>query len=493
MRIFLTGCAGFIGAKTAELLLEQGYEVIGVDNLNDAYDPTLKRWRLSQLEGKPNFRFQQVDISEWEPTQRVFEAHMPYDAVVNLAARAGVRQSVQNPWVYVATNTTGALNLLELCRQHGIRKYVLASTSSLYANSERPFREDMPTDRPLSPYAASKKGAETMCYTYHHLYGLDITVLRYFTVYGPAGRPDMSIFRFIRWIAEGEPIQVFGDGLQERDFTYVDDIARGTIAALRPLGYEIINLGGDRPVSLKWIIETIEQLVGKQRGVADAADAPRRCAGDLGGHHQSAHAAGLGAASEHRGRAAPQRGVVFRQPRLGEGGGLAVSQTPKQVCVVGLGYVGLPLAVGFAKHLPTIGFDANATRVKELQEGYDRNGEIPEADLRNPNLTLTTDPTQMRDADVIIITVPTPIDKAKRPDLRYLISASQTVGQHMKRGAIVVYESTVYPWLHRRGLRPRAGAGVGDESRRRLQTRLLPRAHQPWRQQSIRWRPSSRS
>jgi nucleoside-diphosphate-sugar epimerase len=264
MRIFLTGCAGFIGAKTAKLLLEQGHEVVGVDNLNDAYDPMLKRWRLSQLEGKPNFHFQRVDISEWESTQRVFEAHMPYDAVVNLAARAGVRQSVENPWVYVATNTTGALNLLELCRQHGVRKYVLASTSSLYGNNERPFREEMPTDRPLSPYAASKKGAETLCYTYHHLYGLDITVLRYFTVYGPAGRPDMSIFRFIRWIAEGEPIQVFGDGLQERDFTYVDDIARGTIAALKPLGYEIINLGGDRPVSLQWIIETIEQLVGKR-------------------------------------------------------------------------------------------------------------------------------------------------------------------------------------------------------------------------------------
>lgn len=263
MRILLTGCAGFIGAKTAELLLEQGHTVIGVDNINDAYDPTLKRWRLSQLEGKPNFQFHQVDISEWEPTRRVFEAHMPYDAVINLAARAGVRQSVENPWVYIATNTTGALNLLELCRQHSVRKYVLASTSSLYGTNERPFREDMPTDRPLSPYASSKKGAETMCYTYHHLYGLDITVLRYFTVYGPAGRPDMSIFRFIRWIAEGEPLQIFGDGLQERDFTYVDDIARGTIAALKPLGYEIINLGGDRPVSLKWIIETLEQLLGK--------------------------------------------------------------------------------------------------------------------------------------------------------------------------------------------------------------------------------------
>ena len=264
MRILLTGCAGFIGAKTAELLLEQGHQVIGIDNLNDAYDPKLKWWRLRQLQAHPSFRFVQVDISEWTPTWRVFGEHLPYDAVINLAARAGVRQSVENPWVYIATNTTGALNLLELCRQYDVNKYVLASTSSLYGNNERPFREDLPTDRPLSPYASSKKGAETLCYTYHHLYGLDITVLRYFTVYGPAGRPDMSIFRFIRWIAEGEPIQVFGDGLQERDFTYVDDIAQGTMAALKPLGYEIINLGGDRPVSLKWIIETIENLLGRQ-------------------------------------------------------------------------------------------------------------------------------------------------------------------------------------------------------------------------------------
>ncbi len=263
MRIFLTGCAGFIGAKTAELLLEQEAQVIGVDNLNDAYDPRLKQWRLTRLERFPNFQFHQLDISDWEATRALFEAYRPYDAVINLAARAGVRQSVENPWVYVATNITGALNLLELCRLHDVPKYILASTSSLYGNNERPFREDQPTDQPLSPYAASKKGAEALCHTYHHLYGLDITVLRYFTVYGPAGRPDMSIFRFVRWIAEGEPIQLLGDGLQERDFTYVDDIARGTIAALKPLGYAIINLGGDRPVSLRWVIETLERLLGK--------------------------------------------------------------------------------------------------------------------------------------------------------------------------------------------------------------------------------------
>lgn len=264
MRIFLTGSAGFIGAKTAELLLEQGNEVIGVDNLNDAYDPRLKQWRLEQLQKYPNFKFFPIDIGEREPTRAVFEANLPYDAVINLAARAGVRQSVQNPWVYIHTNIIGALNLLELCRLHGVNKYVLASTSSLYGNNARPFREDQPTNHPLSPYAASKKGAEVMGYTYHHLHGLDITILRYFTVYGPAGRPDMSIFRFIRWIAEGEPLQLFGDGLQERDFTYVDDIARGTIAGIKPLGYEIINLGGDRPVSLVWVIEQLEALIGRK-------------------------------------------------------------------------------------------------------------------------------------------------------------------------------------------------------------------------------------
>jgi nucleoside-diphosphate-sugar epimerase len=172
---------------------------------------------------------------------------------------------VENPWIYLETNVTGTLNLLELCRQQGVRKFVLASTSSLYGKeNEMPYRETMDTSRPLSPYAASKKAAESLCYTYHYLYDLDVTVFRYFTVYGPAGRPDMSLFRFTQWIGEGRPVLVYGDGTQQRDFTYVDDIARGTIAGLKPLGYEIINLGSDTPVVLMDAIRLIEELNGKQ-------------------------------------------------------------------------------------------------------------------------------------------------------------------------------------------------------------------------------------
>jgi len=256
----------------AELLLESGHEVVGVDNLNDAYDPRLKQWRLAQLVGRPNFVSHTADIAELAEMEARFAAdaasrphgHPPYAAVINLAARAGVRPSVKDPWVYERTNAAGTLNLLDLCRRYNVTKFVLASTSSLYgAHNPIPFSEDADTNRPLSPYAASKKGAEAMAYTYHHLHGLDVTVFRYFTVYGPAGRPDMSVFRFVRWISEGDTITVFGDGSQQRDFTYVDDIARGTIAGLKPLGYEIINLGGDRPVALHEIISQIGQLTGR--------------------------------------------------------------------------------------------------------------------------------------------------------------------------------------------------------------------------------------
>lgn len=261
-RYLVTGCAGFIGSRVTELLLEAGHEVLGVDNLNDAYDPRLKQWRLEQLQVRAGFRFQRLEIGDRQAVDALFAAEVTPQGVINLAARAGVRTSVENPWVYLQANCEGTLNLLDACRRHGVKKFVLASTSSLYgANNPVPYREDADTSQPLSPYAASKKAAEALAFTYHYLHGLDVSVLRYFTVYGPAGRPDMSVFRFIRHIAEGEPILVFGDGRQQRDFTYVDDIARGTIAALRPLGYEVINLGGDQPVRLDAVIEQIAALL----------------------------------------------------------------------------------------------------------------------------------------------------------------------------------------------------------------------------------------
>jgi len=265
----VTGAAGFIAAKVVEFLLAEGHAVVGIDNMNAAYDVRLKEWRLAQLTGKPGFTFHRLDICDRSVLTDLFDAQFVaqnsrFDAVINLAARAGVRQSVENPWVYVETNTTGTLNLLELCRKYGVGKFILASTSSLYGkDNTMPYREDQDTNRPLSPYAASKKAAEAMCYTYHYLYDIDVTVFRYFTVYGPAGRPDMSLFRFTQWISEGRPVTVYGDGTQKRDFTYVDDIARGTIAGLRPVGYEVINLGSDRPVALMETIHLIEALTGQ--------------------------------------------------------------------------------------------------------------------------------------------------------------------------------------------------------------------------------------
>ncbi len=269
MRVLLTGAAGFIASRVAEFLLDEGHAVFGVDDLNDAYDVRMKEYRLGRLAGRARFFFERVDIGARESLARAWQSGVeraggPWDAVINLAARAGVRSSVQNPYVYVQTNAMGTLNLLELCRERGVSKFVLASTSSLYgAHNPVPFGEDANTDRVLSPYAASKKAAEAMCYTYHYLHGLDVTVLRYFTVYGPAGRPDMSLFRFTQWIHEGLPVKVYGDGSQSRDFTYVDDIARGTILGLRPLGFEVINLGGDRPVGLREVISLVERQAGR--------------------------------------------------------------------------------------------------------------------------------------------------------------------------------------------------------------------------------------
>lgn len=199
--ILVTGCAGFIGWKVSQFLLDEGHFVLGVDNLNNAYSPLLKQWRLDQLKHIDRFRFYLLDITEPDIEHLFQESEIK--AVINLAARTGIRQSLQDPLDYYKTNVLGTLNLLELCRKYGVEKFVLASTSSVYGANKRPFDEQMVTDQPLSPYAASKKSAEVLSYVYHHLYGLDVSVLRYFTVYGPAGRPDMSILRFIKQIVEG--------------------------------------------------------------------------------------------------------------------------------------------------------------------------------------------------------------------------------------------------------------------------------------------------
>jgi len=262
-KIIVTGAAGFIGSKVAEMLLENNITVIGIDNLNDYYDIRLKNWRLNSLKKNTLFKFYPMDIENRTDLREIFQEHR-IEAVINLAARAGVRYSMENPFVYHSTNAGGNLNLLEMCREFKIKKYILASTSSLYAGQKTPFKEDLPVNHPISPYAATKKAAETMAYTYHYLYGIDVSIVRYFTVYGPAGRPDMSPFRFIKWILEDVPLTIYGDGSQERDFTYLDDIAKGTIKALRPLGYEIINLGNHQPHRLSAMIQLIEKYTGKE-------------------------------------------------------------------------------------------------------------------------------------------------------------------------------------------------------------------------------------
>lgn len=285
MLYLVTGAAGFIASKVCEFLLADGHTVVGIDNLNSYYDPRLKDYRLARLLGEEQgfalaqvghsqysgatkkharFEFRALDLGDVAALENLF-SEFRFDAVFNLAARAGVRYSLENPHVYLSTNAHGTLNVMEAMRRHGVVKQVLASTSSLYAGCPMPFTEDQPVNTPLSPYAASKKAAELMAYTYHKLYGIDTTVVRYFTVFGPAGRPDMAPFRFIEWITRGQPIELFGDGTQARDFTFVDDIARGTILAAKPLGYEIVNLGGgNNPITLHTVIGYIENVLGRK-------------------------------------------------------------------------------------------------------------------------------------------------------------------------------------------------------------------------------------
>ena len=265
MRILVTGAAGFIGFHLATRLLERGDTVVGVDNFNAYYDVSLKEARLARLAKGERFEIVRADIADREAMERVFAAGR-FDAIVNLAAQAGVRYSVENPHAYVESNVVGFLNVLEGARRHGTGHLVFASTSSVYGlGTELPYKESADTDHPISLYAATKKSNEVMAHAYAHLFGIPATGLRFFTVYGPWGRPDMALFKFTRGILDGTPIPVFNEGHMVRDFTYVDDIVEGVVRVIdRPAPYRIFNIGNHQRVELLDYIRAFEKALGKE-------------------------------------------------------------------------------------------------------------------------------------------------------------------------------------------------------------------------------------
>jgi UDP-glucuronate 4-epimerase len=281
-KILVTGAAGFIGYHTSERLLARGDEVVGLDNLNDYYDPTLKEARLARLQGAPGFKFVRMDLGDRAGIEQLFATER-FDKVINLAAQAGVRYSLTNPHTYIDSNLVGFLHILEGCRHHGVQHLTYASSSSVYgANTAMPFSVHQNVDHPLSLYAATKKANELMAHTYSHLYGLPTTGLRFFTVYGPWGRPDMALFLFTKAILEGRPIDVFNHGRMRRDFTFIDDIVEGVIRtsdhtapvnadwdsnrpdpATSKAPYRLYNIGNNNPVELMHLIGTLEQTLGR--------------------------------------------------------------------------------------------------------------------------------------------------------------------------------------------------------------------------------------
>jgi UDP-glucuronate 4-epimerase len=282
MNVLITGVAGFIGYHLAKRLLDNGIQVYGVDNLNDYYDVNLKKARLAQLYPYANFTFQYVELSDRDSVAQFFQDHT-FDCVIHLAAQAGVRYSLENPWAYIDSNITGFVNLLEGCRRSSIQHLVFASSSSVYgANTKVPFATTDNVDHPVSLYAATKKSNELLAHTYSHLYGLPVTGLRFFTVYGPWGRPDMAYFKFVNAIAAGKPIDVYNYGDMQRDFTYIDDIVEGIVKVMDcPPGqppastdahlsshsnarYRLYNIGNNNPVELLTFIRVIEQALGKK-------------------------------------------------------------------------------------------------------------------------------------------------------------------------------------------------------------------------------------
>ena len=275
MKILVTGGAGFIGSHLVERLLKEGHRVICLDNFDPFYDPALKRRNLAHALRDSRFRLVEGDLREEELIGKLFREEK-IEIVAHLAARAGVRPSVQDPALYADVNIRGTIHLLEASRKNGVRRFVFASSSSVYGNNSRvPFSEEDPVNSPISPYAATKKAGELLCHTYHHLYGLEVACLRYFTVYGPRQRPEMAIHHFTRSIHEGRKISIFGDGNSIRDYTYIDDVIEGTLGALsREHGYEIYNLGESQTIRLSQLIQALEEQVGKKALVEHLPEQP---------------------------------------------------------------------------------------------------------------------------------------------------------------------------------------------------------------------------
>ena len=265
MTIMITGCAGFIGSHVVDQLLRAEKNVVGVDNFDPFYDPSIKMKNIEHNLDNNNFVFYRADIRDKAEMEPIFEDN-EIDVIIHLAARAGVRPSIQDPLLYEDVNIKGTLNLLELSKEYGIKNFVFGSSSSVYGVNEKvPFSETDMVERSISPYAASKKACETYCYTYHHLYGIPVVCLRFFTVYGPRQRPEMATHKFTRLIDNGQEIEMYGDGTSKRDYTYITDIVDGIVAAIdKRSGYEIINLGDSKVVELQYLISLIEEKLGKK-------------------------------------------------------------------------------------------------------------------------------------------------------------------------------------------------------------------------------------
>lgn len=275
MNILLTGGAGFIGSHVAERLLAQGHEITVLDDFNDYYNPEFKHQNVADWKNHPKFRLVTGDIAVWETVFKTFQRAKP-DMVIHLAARAGVRPSVQDPFLYQRVNVRGTLNILESMRQTGVKKLTFGSTSSVYGiNSKVPFSESDLVQNTISPYAATKLAGEALCRSYSHLYGIDTVVLRFFSVYGPRGRPDMAIYQFTQKIITGKPIPMFGDGSSERDYTHVDDIVQGVLATVdQKFGFEICNLGESETISLRDMIAEVEKSVGRKATIDRLPEQP---------------------------------------------------------------------------------------------------------------------------------------------------------------------------------------------------------------------------